>query len=250
MKEQKRYLLIDGIRGLAIVNMVAFHFLYDVNEIWNINSHWYEEKSIHIWQQAICWTFIIISGFVWEAGKNSSIRRGVILNIYGMLITAVTAIVLPTEIVWFGILNFMGCAAIILSLLYRQVKQIPAIWGIIINLVLFFSNTGLTDQKFGIKYLFQIDVPDFFYRIRILTFFGFPYAGFYSSDYFPVFPWIFLFLAGYFLHNYWTDKNRKRIDIHQSIPLMTWMGQNSIKIYLLHQPLCFVLCSIIFALVK
>ena len=167
-----------------------------------------------------------------------------------MLITAVTAIVLPTEIVWFGILNFMGCAAIILSLLYRQVKQIPAIWGIIINLVLFFSSTGLTDQKFGIKYLFQIDVPDFFYRIRILTFFGFSYAGFYSSDYFPVFPWIFLFLAGYFLHNYWTDKNRKRIDIHQSIPLMTWMGQNSIKIYLLHQPLCFVLCSIIFALVK
>lgn len=117
MKEQKRYLLIDGIRGLAIVNMVAFHFLYDVNEIWNINSHWYEKKSIHIWQQAICWIFIIISGFVWEAGKNSSIRRGVILNIYGMLITAVTAIVLPTEIVWFGILNFMGCAAIILSLI-------------------------------------------------------------------------------------------------------------------------------------
>ena len=30
---KKRYLLIDGIRGIAILNMIAFHFLYDLNEI-------------------------------------------------------------------------------------------------------------------------------------------------------------------------------------------------------------------------
>lgn len=247
MKEQKRYLLIDGIRGLAIVNMVLFHFLYDVNEIRSRNSHWYEETGIHIWQQTICWTFIMVSGFVWESGKESAVRRGVILNMYGMLITAVTAVIMPTQVIWFGILNFMGCAAIITFLFYKQMKKIPAVFGIIINLLLFFLSRDLMGHKFGIEHLFQIHIPDFFYHIKILTFFGFPYEGFYSSDYFPVFPWIFLFLTGYFLHRYWTNKNGKHIDIYKSIPLLTWIGQKSIKIYLLHQPLCFALCSVIFA---
>ena len=28
--QKKRYCLVDGIRGVAIVNMAVFHFLYDV----------------------------------------------------------------------------------------------------------------------------------------------------------------------------------------------------------------------------
>ena len=169
---------------------------------------------------------------------------------YGMLITVVTAVVMPTQVIWFGILNFMGCAAIITFLFYKQMKKIPALLGMMINLLLFFSSRDIMVHKFGIEHLLQIHIPDFFYHIKILTFFGFPYEEFYSSDYFPVFPWIFLFLTGYFLHRYWTDKNGKHIDIHQSIPLLTWIGQKSIKIYLLHQPLCFALCSLIFAQIR
>ena len=31
MQEEKiRYYFVDGIRGVAIINMVIFHFLYDV----------------------------------------------------------------------------------------------------------------------------------------------------------------------------------------------------------------------------
>ena len=32
MQEEKiRYYFVDGIRGVAIINMVIFHFLYDVD---------------------------------------------------------------------------------------------------------------------------------------------------------------------------------------------------------------------------
>ena len=38
---KKRFYLIDGIRGLAIVNMVLFHFLYDVFILYGHQPDWY-----------------------------------------------------------------------------------------------------------------------------------------------------------------------------------------------------------------
>lgn len=38
---KKRFYLIDGIRGLAIVNMVLFHFLYDVFILYGRQPDWY-----------------------------------------------------------------------------------------------------------------------------------------------------------------------------------------------------------------
>ena len=37
---------------------------------------WYFRIGPHIWQQSICWSFILISGFVWSWGKKKNLRRG------------------------------------------------------------------------------------------------------------------------------------------------------------------------------
>ena len=49
METKKRYLLIDGIRGLAIVNMVAYHFSYDVFVIYAVDPDWIYRSGAHIW---------------------------------------------------------------------------------------------------------------------------------------------------------------------------------------------------------
>ncbi len=84
MEEQRRrYCLVDGIRGIAIVNMAVFHFLYDVFIVYGKDPLWYGLPAIHIWQQMICQTFIFISGFVWQWGMEGNLRRGLSFNLYG-----------------------------------------------------------------------------------------------------------------------------------------------------------------------
>ena len=94
----------------ALVNMAVFHFLYDVFIVYGKNPFWYGLPAIRIWQQMICQTFIFISGFVWQLGMKGNLRRGLRFNLYGFIISLVTLIIIPSETIWFGILNFMGCA--------------------------------------------------------------------------------------------------------------------------------------------
>ena len=101
MQEEKiRYYFVDGIRGVAIINMVIFHFLYDVYIVYEKSPTWYSLPAIHIWQQAICCTFIFISGFVWVWGKEKNLRRGIIFNLLGLLISIITLVAIPAQIIW------------------------------------------------------------------------------------------------------------------------------------------------------
>lgn len=59
----QRYALIDGIRGLAIVNMILYHAIWDLVYLYGFDWQWYLGPVGTLWQQAICWTFILVSGF-------------------------------------------------------------------------------------------------------------------------------------------------------------------------------------------
>lgn len=115
----KRYHLIDAVRGVAITGVVLYHFLYDILTVYGNDARWTQELYARIWQEGTCFVFIAIAGFIWNIQSKSSLRRGLELNALGLVITLVTVLAIPSESIFFGILNFMGFANIILWLSQR-----------------------------------------------------------------------------------------------------------------------------------
>lgn len=241
-----RYCFVDGIRGAAIINMVIFHFLYDVYIVYEKSPTWYSLPAIHIWQQMICWTFIFVSGLVWTWGKEKNIQRGLMFNLFGLLISLITLVIIPSEKILFGILNFMGCAILLILPLEKQLKKIPAAYGMAICFLLFLLCKQIQFGQIGIPGLLQIQVPNILYSIKILTPLGFPYEGFYSSDYFPIFPWIFLYLCGFYFNQIFMKHIPWQKSAQRKLPCLSVLGSKTIWIYMLHQPLSMLVCLLIF----
>ena len=132
-----RYDLIDTVRGIAIISMVIFHFCYDVFMVYGRDPSWYSQPAVHIWQQSVCWTFILVSGFVWSWGRSGNLKRGIMLNVWGLVISGVTVLAMPAEAVWFGILNCIGCAVLLMIPMEPVLRRIPAAIGLVAAFALF-----------------------------------------------------------------------------------------------------------------
>jgi uncharacterized membrane protein len=226
--------------------MVVFHFLYDVFLVYGKNPSWYYTPSIHVWQQMICWTFIFVSGFVWSWGMKGNLWRGIRLNIYGLIISVVTLIVIPTETIWFGILNFMGCAVLLMFLFQKVAKKICPALGLAVCLLLFLLCKHIQYGYIGIGNRIWLEIPKIVYSVKILTPLGFPFSGFKSSDYFPIFPWMFLYLCGYFCNELVMKNSIVQRILCYKIPILSYVGSKTIWIYLFHQPISMLICMIIF----
>lgn len=111
-----RYALLDELRGLDLVSMMLYHACWDMMFLFGIWMDWYAGMPGHLWQQAICWVFILLSGFCAPFGRHM-LRRGVTVFAAGALVTAVTLVFMPGERVIFGVLTFLGTAMLLTGVL-------------------------------------------------------------------------------------------------------------------------------------
>ena len=101
--------------------------------------------------------------------------------------------------------------------------------------------TGMLDRILPVIPKWTVRLPEGWYRNLATAYIGFPPANFFSTDYFSLLPWCFLYLCGYELHLILRDKGALKSPIFKKeIKPLSFMGRNSLVIYLLHQPVLYL----------
>ncbi len=256
-KQKIRYPKIDILRGLCLISMIAYHTVWDLVYIHGLNMVWYRSELARVWQQSICWTFILLAGFCLPMGTHH-IRRGAVVFGAGGLVTAVTLIVMPEQPIIFGVLTFIGSSVILVGLIDGVLKKVMSpilsVIGMVMNFLAFAFTYSVNYRAVGVFGEELIRLPGTLYHNYFTTFLGFPPAEFASTDYFSIVPWIFLFMIGYFAHFImmksgenmgepgrvcrWLQRGRCK-------PL-EWLGRHSLLVYMVHQPVIYGILWAIF----
>lgn len=233
-----RYRILDEIRGFALLNMIIYHALWDMVYLFNFRLDWYHSNYSYIWQQGICWTFIFVSGFCYHFGKNK-VKRGISLLLISVAISLITLIATPESAVKFGVLTLIGSATLITLFSEKHLKKINPIIGFISNTILFAVTRNVNIGELGFESFHITNLPNSLYKNLFTAYLGFPESTFYSTDYFSIFPWIFLFLSGYFANTTLKNKNLLNIFKTARISPLEILGLYSLPIYVLHQPVIY-----------
>ena len=226
MDKKTRLHGLDLIRGVTLLSMIAYHGTWNLVYLFGVDLPWYSRLPGHIWQQSICWTFILLSGFCYSMGSRH-LKRSLEIFGGGALVSAVTLIAMPENQILFGILTFTGSAMLLMIPLEKPLKKVPAGIGAAVSMVLFF-------------FFENWQAPAWFHRNLLTAYLGFPTRAFVSMDYFPIFPWIFLFVAGYFLYRIFHSRDwNEKLFARGNLPVINWLGRHTLPIYLIHQPVLY-----------
>lgn len=238
----KRFWEIDSLRGIAIVMMIAFHFFYDLNyfKVYSINVY---EGFWWAFARATATIFIFLVGISltlsYARAKKSRTKadlgkkyflRGIKIFSWGLLITAMTWIFLKEGFVVFGILHFIGIA-IVLAYLFLGLK----FWNLLLGIIFIFFGLYLKSITFDFYWLIWLGLkPNYFYAI----------------DYFPLLPWFGVVLIGLFFGKMLYPKGKRVFYIADLskvsfIKALSFLGRNSLLIYLIHQPILIALLYVL-----
>lgn len=239
---RERVYLLDVIRGVAVIGMILHHALFaveTVSELFGdpIRFAVLETTAFWVIQEVFVGAFLVVSGICTAFSRNV-LRRGLIISAAAVLISLVTGVLLPALgieglQIWFGILHLFGLSMLLYGLFTALPRWTAALTAAVL-FVLYLSMTATLGSGWS--------------NALLSTMAGLPTRGFFSADYYPLFPYFLLFLAGTFLGPAVRDHRLPTWFYTLRLRPVEWVGRHSLWVYLVHQPLIFGVCALIFYL--
>jgi uncharacterized membrane protein len=229
----ERFWEIDTLRGIAILMMITYHVIFDLN-YFEFTSTDLNSLPVILFLYPVSTSFLLLVGIsltlsysrVEHTLSKNQLRikyfkRGSSIFGLGLLITLVTWIYPHNGFIVFGVLHCIGLS-ILLAYPFIRSRLSSLLVGVIcigIGVVLMISVT--------------VDFP-------WLLWLGFVPAQFYTLDYFPLLPWFGVVLIGIFLGNSLYQNNTRSFRLKDYsgfiiARLFCFLGRHSLIIYLLHQ---------------
>jgi uncharacterized membrane protein len=217
---------IDFLRGLSIILVVGYHLLYDLGAFVGVGRFFgfSTDLSTVAWsvaQHFFAGIFIVLSGTS-STLSRSNLRRGLRLLVVSIAVTAVTYIFDPPSAIWFGILQLLAVSILIFGAAFEKAGPVAcAAWGVFViglGVALHFLKRGMT-IRFDWLLPLGIHSPEYS-----------------SFDYFPLIPWLGVFLIGAVLGRTVYAPRRSLLPWRFPQTFVNAAGRHSLLIYIVHQP--------------
>ena len=224
------------VRGIAIIMMVGFHLLFDLEYFGLIDIPLYE-GTLGLFAFSIGTLFLLVVGISlhlsYEAVRGRMDRAGIRLKYFGrgtgvfglgLLITAFTYLAIGNGFIVFGVLHLIGLSIIL---------AIP-----------FLGRWELSLGAGALALAGGVILADHSYPFPWLLWLGLRPEVFYTLDYFPVLPWFGVVLIGTSLGYAFFPHRTRRFRVASSPPArpisaLAFLGRYSLVIYFLHQIVIF-----------
>jgi uncharacterized membrane protein len=231
--QMDRFWEVDFLRGMAIVLMVLFHLAFDLNyfgirELEVASGFWFflARFTALLFLLLVGVSLTLSHSWARLLGQEDRFRLSLMkrsLWIFGLAmgVTLVTYFFIREGFIVFGVLHLIG-VSLLLAYPFLRLNGANFVFGLLF--ILF----GLSLQNLPVDYPW-------------LLWLGLAPAGFYSVDYFPLFPWFGVILLGVAFGDLFYQGYRRRVplpDLTGSCLVrgLAFLGRNSLVIYLVHQP--------------
>lgn len=215
---------IDLVRTIAIILMIIFHTVYDLNQFADLDINYL--SGFWYWEgKASALLFIFVAGISGGLGRDT-VKRGIKVLALAMVISLATYIVFREQYVRFGILHFLGTAMILFPLLKKCN-----------NIVLLISSAALA--------ALSIPLENFYLDTIFLIPVGVVYREFSSVDYYPLIPYLSVFILGILLYKVYYYRKMSLFKFSFENRFIQFISSKSLFIYFIHQP---VIIAIVYLL--